>query len=116
MSTNDLSVKKAIVIGLIVVNGPVFALLAAGAILGVTAGGGVVTTASIAAFVAGLGLAWLWWSLAVPRWRAWAQRRGADPAGLQKWGEIVGLVWPKGWIFERTELPPRRPTKGGGAS
>ena len=53
-------------------------------------------------------LAWPWWSLAVPRWRRWALARGADPDALQRLGERTGLVWPRGWIFEKTEIPPRR--------
>jgi hypothetical protein len=47
---------------------------------------------------------WLWWSLITPRWRRWALRRGAPADQLQKWGVITGLIWPKGWIFEKTEF------------
>jgi hypothetical protein len=52
-------------------------------------------------------VAWLWWSFIVPRWRMWALRRGADPHDLQWWGVATGLVYPKGWIFERTEFRPK---------
>lgn len=52
-------------------------------------------------------LAWAWWSLVVPRWRMWALRQGADPHDLQWWGVATGLVYPKGWIFERTEFRPK---------
>jgi len=97
-----MSIGRAILIGHLVVNGPVLGLLAAGAVLGRALAGNL-----------GLGLfggavvAWLWWSLAVPRWRAWALARGADAAELQRVGAVTGLVWPKGWVFGKTELPPR---------
>jgi hypothetical protein len=52
-------------------------------------------------------LAWLYWSLAVPRWRIWAHRAGADPEKTQILAVRARLVWPKGSFFERTELPPR---------
>ena len=48
--------------------------------------------------------AWLWWSIVTPRWRSWALRSGADPVALQRWGLWTGLVWPKGMVFERTEI------------
>ena len=48
--------------------------------------------------------AWLWWSHFVPQWRRWALRRGANPVELQYLAESASLVWPKGSIFERTEI------------
>lgn len=60
------------------------------------------------AILVGAIVAWPWWSLTVPRWRRWAVRRGADAEELQKIGARTGLVWPKGWIFEKTEIPPRK--------
>jgi len=52
----------------------------------------------------GFVLAWLWWSFMTPRWRLWALRQGVNPEQLQKWAFLTGLVWPKGWIFEKTEF------------
>jgi hypothetical protein len=64
--------------------------------------------------ILGLGLtwgapiiAWIWWSYATPRWRAWALRRGVDPDELQRIAEAEKLVWPEGHIFERTEFRGR---------
>jgi hypothetical protein len=54
--------------------------------------------------IIGIALAWVWWSFTVPRWRRWALRNGVPPDQLQKWAVITGLVWPKGWIFEKTEF------------
>jgi len=61
------------------------------------------------ALLAGSVLAWLWWSFAVPRWRRWAHSRGADPAAVQRWGVRTGLLWPKGFVAERTEFRGREP-------
>jgi hypothetical protein len=52
----------------------------------------------------GFILAWCWWSFTVPRWRRWALGRGAPPDKLQRLAAQTGLVWPKGWVFEKTEF------------
>ena len=52
----------------------------------------------------GFAAAWLWWSYFIPPWRSWAHSRGADPEELQQLGVQASLVWPKGSIFERTEI------------
>lgn len=52
----------------------------------------------------GFTIAWLWWSLMTPKWRNWAHKQGVDPDKLQNWAVLTGLVWPKGWIFEKTEF------------
>ena len=52
----------------------------------------------------GFVLAWIWWSFMIPRWRIWVHRQGVNPEQLQKWAVLTGLVWPKGWIFEKTEF------------
>ena len=56
------------------------------------------------ALIIGSLLAWVWWSYTVPRWRDWAQRRGANSDQLQKFAFRTGLTWPKGSLFERTEF------------
>ncbi len=56
----------------------------------------------------GAVLAWPWWSLSVPRWKRWALARGVNAKQLQKAGVRTGLLWPKGWIFEKTEIPNRK--------
>ncbi len=57
----------------------------------------------IAAMI-GAACAWVWWSFSVPRWRKWALEEGTPADQLQKWEVATGLVWPKGWIFEKTEF------------
>ena len=56
--------------------------------------------------IIGSGLACAWWSFAVSRWRKWALERGVSANQLQKSAVATGLVWPKGWIFEKIELKP----------
>lgn len=102
----SISAVRAIAIGHLIVTGPVVAIM--------------VGTMVICGLIwgwpnrwqlylgAGFLMGWGWWSLSVPRWREWALRRGADPDRLQRLGVRTGLVWPKGWVFEKTEIR-RRP-------
>lgn len=46
--------------------------------------------------------AWLWWSIAVPRWRNWAKSTGADETATQSLAKKTGLVG----FSENTELKP----------
>ena len=96
-----LSPSRAVACGHLIVTLPVLAIMAAVAFLAWPRLGGS------SLIIAGI-IAWPWWSLAVPRWRRWALARGADPDALQRLAERTGLVWPRGWIFEKTEIPPRR--------
>ena len=108
-----LSTRRALIVGHLLVNGPVLAIIVATAWIGRKVAGGEGTTLGV---IVGALLAWPWWSLAVPRWRAWALARGADAVELQRFGVMTGLLWPKGSFLEKTELPPHRRTKGGGAA
>ena len=76
-----------------------FAMLAAG----VTGS----RTLGFALLALGFLAGWLWWSYAVPRWRHWALRRGANPDELQRAGERAKLLWPRGHFLEKTEFPFR---------
>ena len=60
---------------------------------------------AIAFIVLAFVVAWLWWSLAVPRWRAWAVRKGCDPATLECIARRTWLVWREGSWLARTEWP-----------
>jgi hypothetical protein len=101
-----ISAEQAVRRGTLVVNGPVLMLLVVPVLVAA-----LVFKSNVGAFAAfgvGFVLAWLWWSLSVPRWRDWALSRGADPERLQTLGVRAGILWPKGWIFEKTELPPKK--------
>src|ERR1035437_1663630 len=100
----SISVAKAILVGHLCVTGGVFI------VVGVT-----IFVCRVfdllsypAAIVVGAIVAWPWWSLTVPKSRRWALERGADAEELQKVGVRTGLVWPKGCLFEKTEIPPRK--------
>jgi len=58
----------------------------------------------ISLFLLGFVLAWTWWAVMVPRWRLWAYERVTDIPKLKRWAVAVGLTWPDGHIFGRTEI------------
>lgn len=98
-----MTARRAVRRGTLYVYGPVFLIICAGSTLALA----VVNLSLIGAAVLwflGLGAAWRWWSYFVPQWRAWALSRGADPTELQARAVRAQLVWPKGSIFERTEI------------
>jgi hypothetical protein len=116
-------VLKAILVGQLVVNLPAVLILLGLSCLPVMVGSGIVVGflerpgeplawLGVGCFllllgVIGFGLAWLWWAFTVPRWRQWALKNGAPPERLQQLAVATGLVWPKGWIFEKSELRPK---------
>jgi hypothetical protein len=98
-----LPAKVAIARGQLLVNGPVQAIM----LLGFGAAYFLFSWkvwAGAAVAVAGFALAWLWWSYFIPEWRAWALAKGADPEELDFLGIQSKLTWPKGSLFERTEI------------
>ncbi len=54
------------------------------------------------ALLIGFTASWLWWSWRIPHWRRRALQQGVPADELQKLAVMTGLVWPKGWIFEKT--------------
>ena len=111
----NIGVGKAILIGQLVVNIPVFIIILI--ISGIGIFMALVLVAMIPSLpdwayflgimlpvIIGASVGWLWWSFSVPRWRRWALQNGAPEDQLQKWAVLTGLVWPKGWIFEKTEF------------
>ena len=100
--SESVSMEKAIRTGLLVVNAPVMVLLVGpGAAAHYLVGKApIVITAAAIGFV----LAWLWWSVSVPRWRLWAYERVADIPQLKQRAVEVGLTWRDGSLFSRTEI------------
>ncbi len=98
-----MSVGRAVLIGRIVVNGPVFLFLmgafAVPIVLIPRLGAWVAVI-----FVLFFSLAWLWWSLSIPRWRLWAFERVTSIIELKHAAVLAGLTWPDGHFFERTEI------------
>ena len=102
-SDKKLGIGQAVLIGHLIITIPCLVLM-----LGIIFLGYLVFGFNRAALLVILGIgfviAWTWWSFYIPRWRRWAHQQGADPDKLQKLALMTGLVWPKGWIFEKTEF------------
>jgi hypothetical protein len=99
-----ISPQEAVGKGNLFVNAPVKFILIAGMILGSLLIATKHLYLGITSFPAGFVIAWLWWSCTVPLWRDWAADRGADPDETQWLAERQKLVWPRGHIFEKTEI------------
>jgi hypothetical protein len=99
-----MSARKAVWLGMILINGPLIPLMVGPLFIVQWLLGRTVPVASIAALVLGFVLAWSWWSAGVTLWRGWAARRGVDPRELQYRGENASLLWPRWHVFEKTEL------------
>jgi len=56
--------------------------------------------------IVGAAIGWLWWSFAIPRWRAWVRESGVNEESTLRLAVRTLLIWPKGSIFERTEFRP----------
>ena len=116
MGVPSISVGRAIARGLLYVNGPVVLLIFGpsgicflehvrlAAILGSDLKA-IVLVGTV--FLGGVVAAWLWWSYAVPRWRIWAYERVDDLPNLKRRAVEVGLTWPDGHFFEKTEFKSR---------
>jgi len=106
LSEKQMGVGTAVLIGHLITTLPVFIFICGLTFLGVFVVLSVFSSNLVLVFgflLLGFIMAWTWWSLLVPRWRKWALKKGVPPDELQKWAALTGLVWPKGWIFEKTE-------------
>jgi hypothetical protein len=106
---STLSVGRAILIGLLVVNGPVFTLLFGPLFVFVQLEDkGIVGRSynwvGLVVIVVSFVLAWLWWSVSVPRWRRWAYERVKDIRLLKQRAVAAGLTWRDGHVFGKTEI------------
>jgi hypothetical protein len=55
-------------------------------------------------FGLGFGLAWLWWSVMITKWRLWAFENVRNVHELKKRAINENLIWPDNSFFEKTEL------------
>jgi hypothetical protein len=95
--SRQLGAWSAVLIGHLLITGPALIVMAAFLFGGASVGHPLV------GLLAGGALGWTLWSFTIPRWRRWAIRRGAPPERLQRIAASTLLVWPKGWVFEKTE-------------
>ena len=65
--------------------------------------GEIVVAAMVGALGVGFVAAWIAWAVLAPRWRLWAYRRVEDVQALKADAVGMGLIWPDGHFFERTE-------------
>ena len=104
-SESTLTPERAVLVGQLAVNLPVIIIIVLMAVPVFLFGGPVW---GIAGAFGGPILGWIWWSLSVPRWREWAQKKGVDEERTQALAVRAGLVWPKGHYFEKTEFRRRK--------
>lgn len=45
--------------------------------------------------IGALAVGWLWWAVAILRWRVWVRTHGADEKETQRLGQRTLLLWPK---------------------
>lgn len=98
-----ISVERAILMGYLFVNIPV-GLLIAGPMLVVAKYVSRPGPWWIAVLPGGFILAWLWWSVVIPKWRLWAYERVQDIGELKRSAVDAQLLWPDGSIFQKTEI------------
>ena len=106
-SDSRMGVGQALLVGHLLVTLPVFVFMCGLTFLGMFLGLFVLPFEPLLILVflvIGFVLAWTWWSLLIPIWRNWAHQQGIPPDELQKWAVRTSLVWPKGSIFEKTEI------------
>ena len=108
---NSISVTRAIAIGLLVVNGPLLPIMFLPMILlfpAITHFENNNVLASLLIFFSALFFgflaAWCWWSFTIPKWRLWAYEKVQDISLLKQKAVGIGLVWPDGHFFEKTEF------------
>lgn len=96
----SLPVGVAVLVGHLAINLPVLLIMFGFTVIGLF----FFQNLLLLFFLTGIALAWFWWSFTVPQWRRWALEQNVPEAELQKWATYTGLTWPKGSIFEKTEL------------
>jgi hypothetical protein len=98
--------KKAVAIGTLAVNLPVVGIMVGGLIASSTL---LHSWLTLLGCTLSIATAWFYWSLAVPLWREWAHRSGADPDETQALAQQAGLVWKRHSVFEKTEIQLGKP-------
>ncbi|HYD88615.1 MAG TPA: hypothetical protein VEA80_14165 [Vitreimonas sp.] len=111
MSADAITVEAAVKTGLRWVNTPVYVIMFGGWIgaiwlVGVFAPAlSPASPATAAPYVAALVTpyvsAWLWWSLAIPRWRLWALERVEDWPRLRAAAIEAKLIWAETTPLQR---------------
>ena len=108
--------RGAVIRGHIFATVPVFAIILAFTLAGISLGGRIGLLWTVIGLgigtVVGASVAWLWWSFAIPRWRDWVEDQGLSPADVQDLAARTRLLWPEGSVYERTEFRRRDGRRG----
>ena len=108
MQDRKMSVRLAILLGQLCVNGGVFVVMVGVWILSFV----VVVQAKLsvwfilAGIFAGPIIAWPWWSFSKPIWEHWAIKH-IDESDVEDFNQAAvesQLAWPRGHVFENTEI------------
>lgn len=102
-STGSRSSTLTVLVGITTVNLPVLPMLVGPLFILQTWFAATPPLPQFAALGFGMALAWLWWSVAVSKWRRWAELGGMSAAEVQYRGQKAAILWPSGHFFERTE-------------
>ena len=108
-----ISIKKAVGLGTIFVNVPVFCFLIGGFVLTKLFAVSEIFPKKyelliLSGIFIGFVAAWLWWSFTVPLWRYWAYQRVESIKELKVSAIQAGLIWPQGSWFEKSEIKPKK--------
>jgi hypothetical protein len=113
--TKKISVRKAVLIGTLVVNGPVTILMFAPAVtflwlikIAVVSEDQIWLVLLI--FAASFVFAWLSWPISIVKWRLWAFESVDDIQQLKIAAVAIGLTWPNGHMLSKTELKSKSQT------
>jgi hypothetical protein len=94
-----MSLSKAILIGWLLVNIPITAIV-------LLFGYGAYSMGYNYRYgaVAGMAVGWLYWSFSVPKWRKWALSKNVDADALEKYGSLFLLTFKKNNPLSKTEI------------
>jgi len=100
------TVDQAISKGHKMVNYPVFVIMFGTIGLGIYLGSQKILPFWITpiGFGLGFGIAWLWWSIMITKWRLWAFENVRNVHELKKRAVQEKLIWADSSFFEKTEI------------
>jgi len=105
IAQNQLRVEKAIQKGVWLINMPALALFIGGMILCITQLDFLEFYVCVPlGFGLGFLVAWLYWSIAIVKWKLWVYPQVDDIIALKEQAIAANLIWPDDSFFKRTEM------------
>jgi hypothetical protein len=101
-----MTIKRAVQVGTLAINVPVFIIIISTPFLLALTKWPWLALPGF--FIIGFPLAWLYWSVAVPKWKMWAYPRVDNVAELKKSAIRASLIWPDGSVFNKTEIKTKK--------